>query len=256
VTNAEHNGAGTLSRAVRVLEYFADNGMQSSMREVAEALDLPRSTVHRTCQALVREGLLDYDARARRYAWGGVLTRIARSAVQPVEVRRLAPPIMEELVEAFDESALLVIYDASRRVVEFADQVQCKQPLVYRSALNVPMPAHAGASGLAVLAFLPEDEIEAIIAAGLDPITPDTITEPDRLREELARVRARGYALTRGERTPGAVGIAAPVYDAVPHVIGALMVTVPEYRSERQLEERIAERVREDAARLSRLLGG
>jgi DNA-binding IclR family transcriptional regulator len=229
--------------------------MQSSMRDVAEALHLPRSTVHRTCQALVREGLLDYDARARQYTWGSVLTRIARAAVQPDQVRRLAPAVMEALVDEFDESALLVLYDAARRVVEFADQVQCKQPLVYRSELNVPMAAHAGASGLAVLAFLPPSEIEAVIVAGLDPVTPDTITDAPRLRAELEKIQSQGYAITRGERTPGAVGIAAPIFDAAHHVIGALRVTVPEYRSDPQLEQRVAARVREGADHLSRLMG-
>jgi DNA-binding IclR family transcriptional regulator len=92
------------------------------------------------------------------------------------------------------------------------------------------LPLHAGATGLAILAYLPEEERQRIYAAGLDKATPATIVSVTELEKELEQVRLRGYALTMSQRVQGAVGFAAPVFDSSGVVCGDMCLTLPEQR--------------------------
>ncbi len=105
------------------------------------------------------------------------------------------------------------------------------------------LPVTAGATGLAILAFLPEAEQHAILARPLPTITSRTTTDRAALEQILARMRTQGYALTRGERTPGAVGVGAPIFGPAGRVIGSVGMTQPEQRFRPEDERQHAERV-------------
>lgn len=220
---------GTLSRAFRILGFLADHGTHSSIRDLSAGVGLPRSTVHRLCQAMAREAILNLNEVTRQYEWGPQMGRIARAAYQTTRVRNVALPILRAITDACDETSVLVVYDATRHQVIFTDKIDCRQPVRYEVPMNISIPAHAGASGKVILAYLAESEIEKIIQMGLEPLTPHTITDPDRLRAELRTVRERGYAVSYAERMPGACGVGVPVFDAR-GIVAELHVSIPEYR--------------------------
>jgi DNA-binding IclR family transcriptional regulator len=101
------------------------------------------------------------------------------------------------------------------------------------------MPIHSGATGLAIFASLPELERKAIYAAGLASLTDRTLVTVDDVEAALERIRARGFATTHGQRTVGAVGFAAPVFDAAGNVFGDVCVTIPEQRFAEPMTETI-----------------
>jgi IclR family acetate operon transcriptional repressor len=255
MVGAEPRESSTLHRAVRILSFLAEYGTHSSIRELSAGVELPRSTVHRICQMLAREGILALNEQTRQYQWGPELLRISRAAYQSTRVRQLALPVLTSVMQECDETALLVLYDRVRRQAVFTDEVECDQPVRYHAPMQVPVPVYAGASGKGIMAFLPEEEIDAIISDGLEPLTENTVTDPAQLRRELERVRAEGYATSHGERITGAVGIGAPVFDADGRVTGQLHVTVPEYRSTPDLDRRVVASVVAGAERISRLMG-
>jgi DNA-binding IclR family transcriptional regulator len=244
----------TLSRAFRILSFLADNGMHSSIRELSAGVGLPRSTVHRLCQMMAREGVLTLDERSRLYQWGPRMMWIARAAYQTIQVRNVALPILRSITEACDETSILIVYDATRHRVVFTDKIDCRQPVRYEPPMNVAIPAYAGASGKAILAFLPEAEIEKVIEMGLEPLTPRTITDPDRLRAELREIRRRGYAVSYSERIPEACGIGAPVFD-VHGLVAELHVSIPEYRFTEEVKAKVVELLLEGAKQASWLMG-
>jgi IclR family acetate operon transcriptional repressor len=117
-------------------------------------------------------------------------------------------------------------------------------------------PAHCTALGKALLAHLPEAEVDAIIAARpLVALTPRTLTDPAALAAALATVRAQGYAVDDEERTPGVICIAAPIRDHGGAVAAAVSVAGPAARLRQAGIERLAEIVREAAAAMSERLG-
>lgn len=246
--------SSTLARAFRILVFLADYGTHPSIRELSAGVGLPRSTIHRLCQMMAREGVLTLNPHSKQYQWGPQMMRIARSAYQTTQVRQLALPFLRAITEQCDETSILVLYDATRHQIVFTDKVDCRQPVRYDAPMQVAVPAYAGASGKVILAFLSDEEIEKIIEAGLQPLTPHTITDPDRLRDELHVIRQRGYAISHGERMPGACGIGAPLFDA--HgIVGELHVTIPEYRFTVELANRVASLLLDAARQVSSLMG-
>jgi DNA-binding IclR family transcriptional regulator len=226
------------------------------VREMAIALKVAPSTAHRLCTALTASGLVSRDRRSGRYALAPECFRIAQLALIRAPVRRIALPHLRELVSACDETALLGIYDSNRQEMMFAASVESANVLRYVLELNKWMPIYAGASGLAIMAFLPEVERHSIVErTRLTPLTERTLTVEYRLENELAAIRSRGYALTRGQRIHGAIGLAAPIFNPANEVIGDVCLTIPEQRYEPASEARLAALLKRCTAGISTDLG-
>src|SRR5690606_594985 len=130
-----------------------------------------------------------------------------------------------------------------------AVELRSRQPLSYSRGLGHAERLRRGASGIAILAFLPQDQIEAILGAESDPTAVKT------LRRTIAQVRARGYALSRGHLIVGAQAIAAPVFDRTRAPVAALGLFGPAARFTPKRIEECAEAIRRGAASLSEALG-
>ena len=129
-------------------------------------------------------------------------------------------------------------------------------PLRYVIELNRWFPVTAGASGLSILSFLPDAEIDSILKKRLVAHTPNTIVDPKRLRMELSAIRKRGYAISRGQRELGAVGIGAPIFGHDAEVVGDLVITSPEQRFDRRKVDMLGRLVRSHADLITQNLGG
>jgi DNA-binding IclR family transcriptional regulator len=116
-------------------------------------------------------------------------------------------------------------------------------------------PLHSTAIGKALLAFAPREVVETYLAGPLERRTPNTITEPDRLAEEIAATRARGYAIDDIENEEGVRCLAAPVRDHAGKVVASLSVAAPAYRFQRSDLPAVAPMVMAAAAELSARLG-
>jgi DNA-binding IclR family transcriptional regulator len=246
---------GTIHKVVRILRFMADKGMKWNIRDFSSELKIPRSTVHRIFRTLAKNDILAFNPEDKKYHWGQEMIRISRCVYQGTEMRELALPILREIVDQCNETAILTLYDRPTRKIVFADQAESHQDIIYKTRIGIKLAIHAGASGKAILAFLPENEIEEIIASGLERVTDQTVVDPNRLRTQLAEIRRKGYAISRGERTAEAVGIACPVFDFSSHAIGSIIVTIPSYRFRTQMESRIRFLVKKGADHLSYLNG-
>lgn len=248
-------GAGTLAKAGVLLTFFAERGTKWSVREIAHELNLSRSTVHRLCTQLLAEEFLTYEPARDQYSWGPVMLKVSRAVERSIDTGQLLNSILESLVRETNETALLTSFDREEGCIVIARQVESTQTLLYKAEINVRSALHAGATGKSVLAFLPADEREVILSGALDAVTEATIVDPERLRRDLDRIRRDGVSVSFGERTPGAVGHASPVFDSAAQVVGSLCVTVPEYRHSAQLEQLIRRRLLHYARAASDVLG-
>lgn len=252
---AGDRGVGILAKAGALLLFFAEHGGRCSMREIASELSMPRSTVHRLCLQLVAEGFLSHDGEGETFTWGPTMISVSRAVGRSVNSDRLIQTVLESLVDETNETALLTSFDRDKRHVVVTRQVEAPQTVLYKAEFNKPSALHAGASGKSVLAFLPFDEQDAILADALDTITEATVVDPEALRRDLERIRADGVAVSFGERTHGAVGHASPVFDESGRVVGSLCVTVPEYRHSADLEKLIRQRLTHYSRAVSDILG-
>jgi IclR family acetate operon transcriptional repressor len=250
--------AKTLDLLWLFVEDLGDKGGREwGVRELAEKLGFSPATVHRSLAGLMRHGFIQQSGSAGKYSIGMEVYRLALKVQPHFALRNAAMLVMQELVAKCNEAAFLGFYDSSRLQMMFVAVINSTHPLRYVVPLNEWIPVHAGASGLAVMAFLPDGERRAIVERhGLPGITAATITDPRTLEAELGKVRARGYALSRGQRTKGAVAIAAPIWGPAGTILGELNLSVPEPRFDESMTVAYAKLVITHAQRITANLGG
>lgn len=247
-----------MGRAFTILAWMAarEDGPWG-VREIAKGVAMNPSTVHRVLGLLEEEGLVRQDDPGGGYRLGTELLRLAWTATGTHPVRSAALPYMRALVDASGETATLGLYDPVRRQTCVVAIVESDEPFRYVSTLHEWRDIHTGASGRAVMAFLPEPErLEVVCRTKLAPVTEYTITSPDELEAVLAVVRERGYAFSQEERRLGGVGIAAPVFGAGGQVVGEVGLSVPAQRFSPDDEPRLASLVITCAAGIGKALGG
>jgi IclR family acetate operon transcriptional repressor len=247
-----------IGRAFRILSWMAPRGDGPwGVREIAKGVGMNPSTVHRLLGLLEEEGLVRQDDPGGGYHLGTELLRLAWTAAGTHPVRAAAVPHMRTLVEASGETATLGLYDPVRGQTCVVAVVESDAPFRFVSRLHEWRDLHTGASGRAVMAFLPEPERRAIVErTRLAPATEHTITDPGELEQVLADVRSRGYAFSQEERRLGGIGIAAPVFGPAGQVVGEVGLSVPTQRFAAEDEQRLASLVVDCAARISTELGG
>jgi IclR family acetate operon transcriptional repressor len=243
-----------MARWTRVLDAFAERG-EWGIRDLARESSIPRSAVHRIVTEMASVGLLTADGDGR-YSIGPDLARIGILVAGRVDVRRVGRPILERVAAEIGETVVLALYDPSRRQFSAVDAVETSHPIRYIwESLQDWSDVHLGSSGKGILAFLPESERDAILASLPDPIPGRRPISQEALRRELALARERGWVISHGERYDGAIGVSAPIRDAAGRVIGDLIGTWPDNRTNATKEADAATSIKRGADELSRRLG-
>jgi IclR family transcriptional regulator, acetate operon repressor len=214
----------TADEALQVLLELGRRGGQTPA-ELARALDLNRTVVHRHLATLAARGFVRRCGTDPVYVLGGAVLELAQG-VEPA-IRSVALPVMRDLAAQTAETVLLFTPDLSQDppCVTILDQVLAERHVVrvaYRLGHLVPLPVSAG--GRAVLAFLGDPAArERAIAAAADPA---------RCRRQVAEIAAAGYAASRDELLRDVSGIAGPVLDDRGHALASLSIAAPVSRHE------------------------
>ena len=210
--SATVNGAQrvqSVARAADLLKALGAHGGPATVFDLADRCGLNRSTAWRILATLEDEGLVERDPATGRYEIGYALVALGAAAGHDPLVRR-ARPALRALAEACLETASLAVPRGMQLV--YVDQVQAPHVMA-ADWLGRATPLHATSTGKALLAWLSEDDIGAALPGRLERFTDTTITTRAVLRGELAQVRERGYAVSRGELEPALWGVSAPVLD-------------------------------------------
>ena len=230
----------TIEKASEVLALFDREHPEWGVREVAEALDLAKSSAHDLLASLEQVGLLGKNDEGR-YRLGWRLVMLSETLLATTELRREARPILEELAEQYRETIHLAVLDDTK--VVYVDKLEGKQAVrVELTSLGTRLYAHCSALGKVLLAFQPEENVKRIIKIeGLPRFTANTITDADELEQTLAKVRKQGFASDQEEILPDLCCIGAPIRNHAGHVISAISMSIPAYRFQRsQIEFRKA----------------
>jgi DNA-binding IclR family transcriptional regulator len=252
---SESTSSGTVARVALLLRVLAEADGDASLSTVAERMRLPASTTHRLLHLLMEEGFVERGQAPRTYRAGLELLRVGGLVTSRADIAELAQGFMQAVVDACDETCMLSLYVPRSRSAMVARVIYGSHPLRYEATPYVPSSLAWGATGRGILAFLPEETIDAVIAAeGPSPADPRKALKPAQLKRELARIREQGYAHTISQKVPGAVGISAPVFNSA-GVVAALCITLPDSRFRAGAELRYARTLIEQARKFSSVLG-
>jgi len=226
---ADSTGSGyrdrnsTAERALDILLMFDDDHLTVTANQVAAHLEVARSTAYRYLQSLASSGFIEEGAPSG-FRLGPRILELARIARRSSGLREVARPIMLTLAQTTGETVLLTRLAGSTVLcLERSDSIQRVLRVSYEPGQS--MPANAGASAHVLLAWLPEAELDSVLAGvTFERFTSETITSQAALRKRLTETRRSGYAVSRGEVDTDVLGVAAPIWDGTDRVAAAISV--------------------------------
>lgn len=214
--------APSVIKAFEVLKLIASAKEGMGISEIARGLDMAKSTVHGMACALEELGAVRRDPDTKRYTLGFTLFELGKTAYSQIDLKDLARPVMEELMEKTQASVFLGVLNWDH--VTILDIVEPRTNLKITSPIGATIPLFAGAVGKVFLAMLDEEQaLKAVRSKGLTKYTDNSITHIDRYMEEIRSVRARGYATDDEEYILGVRAVAAPIVGGS-HLMSAIWV--------------------------------
>jgi DNA-binding IclR family transcriptional regulator len=207
--------------AVRVLEAMALAGAPLRVSDLARQLGEPKGRVHRHLVTLKQAGLVAQEAETERYHLTWRLFRIGQAAGEQFDVKRAADPAMHRLRDAVGQSVLLAVPTDGDPLVVHALEAPNKVSITVQPG-NRP-PLHCSAQGRVMLAFADDAAVARALSGKLEALTPESLTDPARIRARLALVRDRLWDTAPSEALLGINVLAAPVFaagDAMAATIG------------------------------------
>lgn len=210
----------SLARGLTVITAFGEGRTELTLTAVAQATGLARATARRALITLEHLGYVTAHDRVFR-----LTPRVLGLGYPPLSrttLPEIAAPHLSELSERLHDSVSLAVLAGDE--IQYTGRVSTSRVMSVNITVGTRLPAYATALGRVILADLPEGQ--APLPTELDPLTPRTITDPERLGAELDRVREAGYALVEGELEQGLRSIAVPVRDRDGRVVAAVNVAM------------------------------
>jgi len=242
-----------VERALQIMECFDNEHPERGISEIAQAVDLHKATAHRIVTTLVNYGYLERADDGQRYRLGLELTNLGFKVIHRMDLRREALPYMKQLIQAWDETCDLCVFD--RGTVLYIEVLRGTRALTVAAAVGQRLPAHATASGKLFLAYLPPAELDTILSQPLATYTKNTKTAPDELRKELEMIRQQGYAIDIEGFEMGVCAVSAPIFNRQGNVIAAIGGPSPVSRMTPERIQEIAVAFTEAAKAISHRMG-
>lgn len=242
----------SLRNACRVLKLLTEEGAGMALAEIGRRLEIPRTTALRILSTLHAEGMV--DQRGREYVLGADLIRLGARALDGVDVREAAIPVLRDLSRETEETAHLAIRSGDKALLlEVCDS---PHPVRVASRPGTLADIHCSATGKVLLAFQFASVRELLDGVELEARTPRTMTSVEALEEESRRVREAGFAVDEEEYSPGVRCLAAPIRNSFGEVIAAVGITASTTSFTRRRIKPVSRSVMAAAERISRTMGG
>ena len=218
----------SVDRALEILLCFTRDEPTRSLTQIAEAINMSKTTVHRLLATLENKRFITRDKTTGLYRLGLRFIEMASLVLQDVELHRWAHPYLQRLLTEFGETVDLSVLDGSH--VVYLEVIESPQRLKLAAAVGQRLPASFTASGKALMAYLPEEQIRNILNENLAGRTDPALRSIPEILEDLKRTAERGYAIAEQEYEEGINAVAAPILDTSKYPIASIAIVGPSFR--------------------------
>lgn len=247
-TNKPRSG---LNSGLDVLECVAARRQPLTLTEISTLVGMSKSSVHQVLATLERRGFVRRLAD-QSYCIGIKAWEIGCVAT-PIDMARTATPHMMQLVREVGDGVSLGVLDGAEMVC--IHLVESPRAIRVHSNIGDRTPAHCVSAGLAILSTMNNDAVIRLLPDYLQGATDETITECATLLKELGRIRARGYALSRGAWRTDVAGVSVPVRGRDLQVVAALCIAAPRFQANKEWVARVVPALKVAAAQIEREFG-
>ncbi|MEJ2698130.1 MAG: IclR family transcriptional regulator [Desulfuromonadales bacterium] len=244
-----------VSHALDLLEQFHGEVDELGVTELSKRLKLHKNNVFRLLATLESRGYIEQNKATENYRLGLKSLELGQTFIKQMGLLRQAKPILERLVKDCNETSYVAIFKEG--YVVYLDVVETDLTVRVVSRVGSRLPAHCTAAGKVHLAFMSDEELEALFPEQqLKAYTSKTITDRDALKAELKKVVDQGYALDNEELDPGVRCVAGPIRDYTRRIVGAVSVSGPSMRfTDERIEKELIPLVMQASQDLSTRLG-
>ncbi len=247
-------GTAALIKGIKILTVIAETPRALTVRELSEAVMLPRPTVYRLLATLIKAGLVRQSATGHSYQLGNTLVAIAHRALEQTDIRDIAHEHLVALRDETGETVHLAILH--NNMMLYVDNLDSRERVRMACSLGVSVPLHNTAVGKVYLAFLPEQEQQTMFQQlSLTQVTGRSITSLAELRSEMADAKARGWATDEGENERDIFCFGAPVLNREGRPVAGISISVPRFRMQAKVEASYVEPLLRVTTAVSRILG-
>jgi IclR family transcriptional regulator, KDG regulon repressor len=244
----------SIDRTLQILQLFSPQKPEWGISEISKELNLYKSCIHNTLYTLLNRGFLVQNPNNDKYRLSIKFFELGSIVFGDIDLRKIAHPYLEEISREFNETVHMGILSDGE--VISVEQEKSNQSLQNQIFIGKRAPLHCTGVGKAILAFLSQEEIEKIIQdKGLKGFTENTIVDFNRLQDELAEIRKKGYAIDNMEHELGVRCIAAPIRDYQGKVIASLSVSGPAFRIKDERIPLIKDKVIKCCNKISQKMG-
>jgi DNA-binding IclR family transcriptional regulator len=225
----------SFAKGMNVLELLSDNEALT-VTQVAKLMNINRAGSHRFLSTLKELGYADKDDSSRYYLTSKVI-ELGMKVLDRFEIRKIARPFLQELSAKFNETINLGYFNGEE--VLTIDKIDSTEILRMDAGIGGGEPAYCTSLGKAILAFLPDVQLEEYLqATELTPFTSNTVISKDRLKEELMHIKENGYAIDDEELSVGLRCVGAPLFDHSGQALYAISISGPSIRmGSKKIEE-------------------
>ncbi len=252
--NQPPNSILVLEKTMRLLGRFDATHPEWGVTELSRDLEINKSTVSKILSTLEAHRYLTQNAENRKYRLGLRFFEIGSLVAYQMDLQKVALPYMEELKRKVEETVHLVVMDNFEIV--YINKVESAQSLRIGTRVGGRLPAYCTGVGKVLLAALaPEDLKQFLKKNPLKQLTPNTVTDPEKLIQTLQEIRNQGYALDNEEFSEGLMCMAAPIHNYSQQVIAAISISGPTKRIKEKNVEQLIILIKAAAQEISRQLG-
>ncbi|WP_052947589.1 IclR family transcriptional regulator [Aneurinibacillus tyrosinisolvens] len=213
----------SVHNAIRILKAFSMEERELGISELSSRLGLAKSTVFRLMKTLNEAHLVEKNIESQKYQLGIAAFELGFMVYHSMELRRVAVPLLDKLMNSVRKVVRLGVYDQGGVVYLYKGSPEVRS--VTKSKIGNRVSVYCTAVGKILLAFQSKQEIDRVLAGELTAYTPHTITQPEVIKTRLTQIRKTGVAVTHEELRLGICSVAVPVYNDLGKVIAAISVT-------------------------------
>lgn len=245
----------SVDKALLIVKLLAEKGRDMKLTEIAEELDINKSTLHGLISTLKFHGFVDQDAKTQMYRPGLYLIDLGDIAARSLDIIRISLPIIETVRDRLQETVHIAKLHNDNMDVIYVNKKESKQSMRIFTSIGATNPSYCTGVGKVLLAYLDENALERLLQRDFECYTPKTITDKEEFVRNLAACRRDGYAVDDEEYSIGLRCVAAPIFDHAGRAVYGISISGPTVRMTEEKMQSCITTICEAADNISRKIG-